>query len=159
VLDLSFGELLVIGLVLLVVVGPRELPGMLRKLGQGIAKLRNMSWQLREQSGIDQMLREEGLDKDLEAIRSLSKGRVVDAIMTEAVRAKPIDAIDAAPVATASAEAPGAAPVEIVRPGAPSRDAAVEPPGAPTRDAPAEPAPAQDPSGPEPPAEEEKQSS
>jgi sec-independent protein translocase protein TatB len=146
VLDLSFGELLIIGLVLLVVVGPRELPGMLRKLGQGIAKLRNMSWQLREQSGIDQMLREEGLDKDLEAIRSLSKGRVVDAIMTEAVRAKPVDAIDAAPAAAASAEAPSATPVGALRPDAPTGDAAAVPPSAP------------DPSEPEPHDPEGKQS-
>jgi sec-independent protein translocase protein TatB len=124
VLDLSFGELLVIALVLLVVVGPRELPGMLRKLGQGIAKLRNMSGELRAQSGIDQMLREEGLDKDLEALRSLSRGRVVDAIVTEATREKPVPDAEGtgadAPATTPSDETPAAPEASPATPDAPS---------------------------------------
>ena len=125
-LDFSFGELLIIAVVLLVVVGPKELPGMLRKLGRGIAKLRNMSWELREQSGIDQVLRDEGLDKDLDALRSLSRGRVVDAFITEATRVKP-----AADTAARAAEAPAgvpteARPVEIERSGSAARE-----PGAP----------------------------
>ncbi len=88
VFGLGFGELVVVGIVLLVVVGPRELPKLLRSLGQGINKLRRMSADLREQSGIDDIIREEGLRDDLEALRSLSRGRagVVEGLVNAAAR-------------------------------------------------------------------------
>jgi sec-independent protein translocase protein TatB len=41
--DIGWGELLVIGIVALVVIGPKELPGALRTLGQFTAKLRRMA--------------------------------------------------------------------------------------------------------------------
>jgi len=41
--DIGWGELLVIGIVALVVIGPKELPGVLRTLGQGMAKIRRMA--------------------------------------------------------------------------------------------------------------------
>jgi sec-independent protein translocase protein TatB len=91
VFDLGFGEIALLAIVLLVVVGPRELPRLLRAIGRGITKLRTMSWELRSQSGIDEIIRDEDLQKDIEAVRSLSRGRVVDAIVTEAMRPPPDD--------------------------------------------------------------------
>lgn len=41
--DLGGGELLVIGIVALIVIGPKELPGLLRTVGQGLGKLRRMA--------------------------------------------------------------------------------------------------------------------
>jgi sec-independent protein translocase protein TatB len=41
--DIGWGELLVIGIVALVVIGPKELPGVLRTIGQGMAKVRRMA--------------------------------------------------------------------------------------------------------------------
>jgi sec-independent protein translocase protein TatB len=41
--DIGWGELLVIGIVALVVIGPKELPSVLRTMGQGMAKLRRMA--------------------------------------------------------------------------------------------------------------------
>jgi sec-independent protein translocase protein TatB len=41
--DLSWGEFLVIGIVALIVIGPKELPGVLRTLGQGVNKIRRMA--------------------------------------------------------------------------------------------------------------------
>jgi sec-independent protein translocase protein TatB len=41
--DIGWGELLVIGIVALVVIGPKELPGVVRTLGQTMAKLRRMA--------------------------------------------------------------------------------------------------------------------
>jgi sec-independent protein translocase protein TatB len=41
--DIGWGELLVIGIVALVVIGPKELPAVLRTLGQGMTKLRRMA--------------------------------------------------------------------------------------------------------------------
>ena len=85
VFGLGFGEMVVLGIVLIVVVGPRELPKLLRSVGRGITKLRQMSVDLRQQSGIDDIINEEGLREDLEAIRSLSRGRVVDGLVQSAM--------------------------------------------------------------------------
>jgi len=41
--DIGWGELVVIGIVALIAIGPKELPGVLRTLGQTMAKLRRMA--------------------------------------------------------------------------------------------------------------------
>lgn len=41
--DIGWSELLVIGIVALVVIGPKELPGVVRTIGQSMAKLRRMA--------------------------------------------------------------------------------------------------------------------
>jgi len=41
--DIGWGEFLVIGIVALIVIGPKELPGVLRSVGQGISKIRRMA--------------------------------------------------------------------------------------------------------------------
>lgn len=78
---LSFTEIVVLLLVGLVVIGPRQLPTMLRTAGRWITKLRRMAFDMREQSGIDDILRNEGLEKDIRQLRSLlRKGNVLDAL-------------------------------------------------------------------------------
>ncbi len=73
---MSFGELAVVVIVALVVMGPKELPKVLRKLGQWSGKLRRMAADLRAQSGIDDALRTEGLDDDIREIRKLARGEL-----------------------------------------------------------------------------------
>ena len=41
--DIGWGELLVIGMVALIAIGPKELPGVLRMLGQWMGKIRRMA--------------------------------------------------------------------------------------------------------------------
>lgn len=41
--DIDSGKLLIIGIVALVVIGPKELPGVMRQVGQAIGKLRRMA--------------------------------------------------------------------------------------------------------------------
>ena len=41
--DIGWSELLVIGIVALVVIGPKELPGVVRSVAQNLAKLRRMA--------------------------------------------------------------------------------------------------------------------
>jgi sec-independent protein translocase protein TatB len=41
--DFSWGELLVVGVVALIAIGPKELPGVLRAVGQWTTKLRRMA--------------------------------------------------------------------------------------------------------------------
>jgi sec-independent protein translocase protein TatB len=73
---MGFGELTVVVIVALVVMGPKELPKVLRKLGQWAGKLRRMAADLRAQSGIDEALRTEGLDIDIHEIRKLARGEL-----------------------------------------------------------------------------------
>src|SRR5512141_2759011 len=73
---MSFGELAVVVIVALVVMGPKDLPKMLRKLGQWAGKLRRMAADLRAQSGIDDALRTEGLADDIAEIRKLARGEL-----------------------------------------------------------------------------------
>ena len=72
----SFPEFLVLGTVALLVLGPTKLPGMLRTMGQWIAKLRKLTTEVRYQSGIDEVLRSEGLDGGLAEFRSLIRGGI-----------------------------------------------------------------------------------
>ena len=47
--DIGWGELLVIGVVALVAIGPKELPGVLRTVGQWTGKLRRMAAEFQNQ--------------------------------------------------------------------------------------------------------------
>lgn len=90
---MSFGELAIVVIVGLIVIGPKELPKVLRKVGQWAAKLRRMAADLRSQSGIDDALRTEGLTDDLREIRKLARGELDGVVRAASV------------VATASAPA------------------------------------------------------
>jgi len=74
VFGLSFFEVVVIGIVALLAVGPRRLPAMLRDLGNWIRKLRKMTIDVRAQTGIDDILRAEGLHGGLSELRGLMRG-------------------------------------------------------------------------------------
>ncbi|HHH30321.1 MAG TPA: hypothetical protein ENK57_18535 [Polyangiaceae bacterium] len=90
---LGFGEMVLLGIVLLVVVGPKELPKLLKSLGKGINKLKTMSQDLRDQSGIDEILEDEGLREDLQAIRSIARpGSMAAGLVNSATkrRKKPV---------------------------------------------------------------------
>lgn len=77
----SFPELLVLIVVAMVVIGPKELPKLLRKLGMWSGKIRRFALDMRVQSGIDDALRTEGLDQDIAEIRKLARGEL-DHVMT-----------------------------------------------------------------------------
>lgn len=47
--DLGWGELLVIAIVALIAIGPKELPGVLRVIGQWTGKMRRMAAEFQEQ--------------------------------------------------------------------------------------------------------------
>ena len=71
--DIGWPELLVIAIVLIVVVGPKDLPPMLRAFGKTTAKLRSMASEFRGQ--FDEALREAELDdvkKTIDEARKLN---------------------------------------------------------------------------------------
>ncbi|MFM7345695.1 MAG: Sec-independent protein translocase protein TatB [Tagaea sp.] len=60
-LDLSWGEIIVIGAVAVIFIGPKELPGALRTAGNWIGKARTMAREF--QNNVDDMIREAELDE------------------------------------------------------------------------------------------------
>lgn len=67
---LSFEHIVILGVIALVVVGPKDLPLLLRKLGQWTARLRAMAQEFR--TGFDELARQAELDelkKEVEALR------------------------------------------------------------------------------------------
>jgi len=68
-------EVAVIGVVALVVVGPKKLPTMLRTLGEWVGRARRLITEVRAQTGIDDILREEGID-GVKELRSLLRGEL-----------------------------------------------------------------------------------
>ena len=68
--DLAWSELLVIAVVAILVVGPKDLPRLMRTVGQWVGKARRMAAHF--QSGVDEMIRQaelEDLRKDLGAMK------------------------------------------------------------------------------------------
>lgn len=68
--SLGFQEILLIGVLALVVIGPKDLPLMLRKLGRWTARLRGMAQEFR--TGFDELARQAELDelkREVEALR------------------------------------------------------------------------------------------
>jgi sec-independent protein translocase protein TatB len=87
VFGLSFGEIVLLLVVGIVVVGPKNLPTMMRTAGRWVGKLRRMSSDLRSQSGIDDLIRQEGLEREIAELRSLSRVNVIETLMTTATAA------------------------------------------------------------------------
>ena len=114
---LGFGEILIILVVGIVVVGPRRLPSLMRTAGQWVGKLRRMSTDLRSQSGIDELIRYEGLEKEIADLRALSRVNVMNTFVTPMLSPRPAATATArrAPIASANGEArPRLAPIFAV---------------------------------------------
>jgi len=73
VFGLGFSELCVLLVVAVVVLGPKDLPRYLRQFGKMAGRVRNYAFELRAKSGIDELLRTEGLDRDIADIRKLAR--------------------------------------------------------------------------------------
>lgn len=111
-------EILVIGLLALIVVGPKDLPLLMRKVGRAVGKARAMANEFR--SSFDEMARQSELDelrKEVEALRT-GQGMVPLGAEAEATFRdisqdlnRPLDGSAAQPALTAPDEWPDAAPV------------------------------------------------
>jgi sec-independent protein translocase protein TatB len=68
--SLGFNEIIILGILALVVVGPKDLPLLFRKLGKWTAKLRGMAQEFR--TGFDELARQAELDelrREVDALR------------------------------------------------------------------------------------------
>ncbi|MGO4409582.1 MULTISPECIES: Sec-independent protein translocase protein TatB [unclassified Brevundimonas] len=119
-------EILVIGLVALLVVGPKDLPVLMRKVGQFVAKARGMANEFR--ASFDEMARQSELDDLRKEVEALRTGQGMYPLGADAEAAfkdirkdleAPLDAPAlAAPVATGVDEWPDEVGAEVEPPAA-----------------------------------------
>lgn len=158
--DISWGELILIGMVALIVIGPKELPTVLRTIGQWMTKIRRMASEFQGQ--FQEAMREAefaDLKKQVDAIGEGTNFNPVDAAKREFETAlddkpksgepatPPVAEIPTAHTATADTTAapPAAADVPPIPAAADPYIAPVEPAPAPSQsdfnpDRPADPA-------------------
>lgn len=74
--DVGGLEWLIIAIVALVVIGPKDLPVMMRKVGQFMAKLRGMASEFR--ASFDEMARQSELDELRKEVEAMRRGQFAD---------------------------------------------------------------------------------
>lgn len=62
---IGFGEMMIIGVVLLIAVGPRQLPALMKTLGKTLREVRRAAEDLRRSTGIDDLMADEDLRNPL----------------------------------------------------------------------------------------------
>lgn len=76
--DIGWVEMMVVVIVMIIVVGPKELPGLLRTIGRGIAQVRAMARTF--QDSIEELAEETGLDEVRDEVRAIRDFRLEDEI-------------------------------------------------------------------------------
>lgn len=118
--DVGGIEWLIIAVVALVVVGPKDLPVMLRRLGQFVAKLRNMASEFR--ASFDEMARQSELDELRKEVEAMRRGQFADMASHEEAMRSTVGEIEQSlsdvgvqlhPPMSYQYETPQAPPVEI----------------------------------------------
>ena len=116
--DMSWGEMMVIGAVALIVIGPKDLPKTLRTVGNMVSKIRRLAADFQGQ--FNEAMREAELDDVKrqiqgvnDSVASLSQGfnplQTVRDELKGAIEAKPLDQTPAEIVSEATAQARGEA--------------------------------------------------
>ena len=122
--DIDGGKLLIIGIVALVVIGPKELPGVLRQIGQAVAKMRRMASEFQGQfmdamreSELDELRKDvtkmaeidlKGLDpldplrKDMEALKADVDSALDPRVLESAPASNEMNGLEGPPVEAAS---------------------------------------------------------
>lgn len=128
-LDFSWSELALIGVVALVVIGPKDLPKALRTAGIWVRKARSISREF--QSSVEQMMREAELDevkKQIESVSSINIAKEIENTIDPggelAESLKPPEMPDLNKIVNET-EPPASAAAETVAP--PTASAAAEP--------------------------------
>ncbi|MES2755556.1 MAG: Sec-independent protein translocase protein TatB [Pseudomonadota bacterium] len=96
-LDVAPTELLLVAVVAVVVIGPKDLPRAMRFVGHWMGRARGVARQFR--SGFDEMVRESEL-ADMEKKWAEENARIMSAHPTPSVALPAPDAVDASPLLT-----------------------------------------------------------
>ena len=129
--SLGFGEIVIICLILIVVVGPERLPSVMKNVGKTMRTVRQASRDLRETVGLDELMREDVL-RPMPPVRrpppaTISRTDDAAAAPSPPVEAPPAPSSDSAGTANASPSGAAAdAGVANPQPGAPGPDPAGE---------------------------------
>jgi sec-independent protein translocase protein TatB len=86
--DIGGTELLVIAAVALIVVGPKDLPVLLRKLGQFVGRMRGMASEFR--ASFDEMARQSELDELRREVQAMRSGQFTNPVQEAADAAKDV---------------------------------------------------------------------
>ncbi len=86
--DIGGTELLVIAAVALIVVGPKDLPVLLRKLGQFVGKMRGMASEFR--ASFDEMARQSELEELRREVQAMREGQYSNPVREAADAAKDV---------------------------------------------------------------------
>jgi len=70
--DLGMMEILVVGMVALIVVGPKDLPGLFRTVGNFVGKMKGMAREF--QRSMDAAAKDAGVDEALDGVKSAAGG-------------------------------------------------------------------------------------
>lgn len=130
--DLSWSHILLFLVVALVVVGPQDLPKLMRKVGQWVAKARAMADQFR--SSFDEMARQSELDelrKEIDALRNAKPLAETEKALNDALSIPEISLDPPATPAMATPERDTLADGALPPPAAEAPAAATEPQPAP----------------------------
>ena len=106
--DIGWSELLLIGAVALVVIGPKDLPKVLRTVGQATAKLRRMAGEFQAQ--FNEAMREAELDEIKKNVADLNQAASFNPV--EAAREEIRNAIESKPAEPAASSTPATAGAE-----------------------------------------------
>ncbi len=112
--DIGWSELVVIGVVALVVIGPKELPGMLRTVGGAIAKIRRMAGEF--QSQFQEAMREAEIDEARKSVEGLNQAASFNPIQTIRDEIQKAVETPAGTVANAKLDIPEPPPVPDLTP-------------------------------------------
>lgn len=124
-MDLSWSELLVVGIVALIIIGPKDLPGMFRELGRFTAKIRAMGREFSR--AMEQAAKESGVKDVADDLRKVAspKSMGLDAVKSAADKFEKWDPLKNAakptkpltpPAMPAATTAPAAAEPTIAAP-------------------------------------------
>src|SRR5690349_17051067 len=91
---IGFGEMLIIAVILLIAVGPKELPTLMKTVGKGMRDIKKASNDLRRSTGIDELLADEDLRRPLREEPQAPKRQELRQIDRE--RENPPEGVDAA---------------------------------------------------------------
>lgn len=108
-MDLSWSELLIVGIVALIFIGPKDLPGMFRELGRFTAKVRAMGREFSR--AMEQAAKETGVKDIADDLKKVTnpKSMGMDAVKSAADKFEKWDPLKNAAKPTAKAAAPAAA--------------------------------------------------
>ncbi len=129
-LDIGWSELLLIGVVALIVVGPKELPGLFRNVGRYMGKARGMAREF--QRSMEQAADDSGLNEAARGLKSVNRMNVGSARKFAETLVDPGD-LSLEPLPDHKTATKSAKPAQVSG----ARDASAKPPQTPAAAAPA----------------------